>query len=59
MNFSEILIEIQTVSFKKMYLKLSSAKWPLLRLGLNVLMLAHKTLYIAYNYSLIFYLPFF
>ena len=36
-NFSEILIEIQIVSFKKMYLKLSSAKWRLLRLGLNVL----------------------
>ena len=26
-NFSEILIGIQPFSFKKMYLKLSSAKW--------------------------------
>ena len=36
-NFSEILIEIQIFSFKKMYLKLSSVKWRLLHLGLNVL----------------------
>ena len=36
-NFSEILIEIQIFSFKQMYLKLSSAKWRPLRLGLNVL----------------------
>ena len=33
-NFSEILIEIHIFSFKKMYLKWSSAKW---RLGLDVL----------------------
>ena len=26
-NFSEILIEIQTFPFKKMHLKMSSAKW--------------------------------
>ena len=37
-NFSEILIEIQIFSFKKMHLKMSSAKC---RLGLNVLMLRH------------------
>ena len=36
-NFSEILIGIQTFSFKKMQLKMSSAKWRLFRLGLNVL----------------------
>ena len=36
-NFSEILIKIQIFSLKKMYLKLSSAKWRLLRLGLNLL----------------------
>ena len=36
-NFSEILIEILTFSFKKMRLKMSSAKWRLLRLGLNEL----------------------
>ena len=36
-NFNEILIGIQTFSFKKMHLKLSSAKWHPLCLGLNVL----------------------
>ena len=37
-NCSEILIKIQIFSYTKMYLKLSSAKWRLLRLGLNVLL---------------------
>ena len=36
-NFSEILIGIQTFSFKKMYLKMSSAKWRPFCLGFNVL----------------------
>ena len=36
-NFSEILIEIKTFSFKKMNLKMSSAKWRPFCLGLNVL----------------------
>ena len=36
-NFTEILIEIQTFSFKKMHLKMSSAKWLPFCLGLNVL----------------------
>ena len=36
-NFSEILIAIQTFSIKKMHLKMSSAKWRLFCLGLNVL----------------------
>ena len=36
-NFSDILIEINTFSFKKVHLKMSSAKWRLFRLGLNVL----------------------
>ena len=36
-NFSEILIEVHTFSFKKMHLKPSSAKWQPLNLGLNVL----------------------
>ena len=36
-NFSEILIDIQTVSFKKMHVKMSSAKWRSFCLGLNVL----------------------
>ena len=37
-NFCEILIGIQAFSFKKMHLKLSSAKWRPFCLGLNVLM---------------------
>ena len=37
-NFSEILIRIQTFSFKKMHLKMSSAKWRPFCLGLIVLM---------------------
>ena len=36
-NFSEILIEIQTFSLKKIHLKMSSAKWRPFCLGLNVL----------------------
>ena len=38
-NFSEILIEIQTFSLKKIRLKMSSAKCCSFRLGLNVLRL--------------------
>ena len=36
-NFSEILIDIHTFSFKKIHLKMSSAKWRPFCLGLNVL----------------------
>ena len=36
-NFSEILIEILAFSYKKMRLKVSSAKWRPFHLGLNVL----------------------
>ena len=36
-NVSEILREIHSFSFKKMHLKVPSAKWRLLRLGLNEL----------------------
>ena len=36
-NFSEILIWIQTFSFKKMHMQMSSAKWRPFCLGLNVL----------------------
>ena len=36
-NFSEILIGIQTFSFKKIQFKMSSAKWHPICLGLNVL----------------------
>ena len=38
-NFSEILIEIETFSFRKMHLKLSSVKWRPFCLGLNLLTL--------------------
>ena len=36
-NFSEILIAIQTFSFKEMHFKMSSAKWRPFCLDLNVL----------------------
>ena len=36
-NFNEILIGIQTFSFKKIHLKMPSAKWHPFCLGLNVL----------------------
>ena len=36
-NLSEIVIEIQTFSLRKMRLKMSSAKWRPFCLGLNVL----------------------
>ena len=36
-NFSEILIEMHTFSFKKIHLKLSSVKWQPFCLGFNVL----------------------
>ena len=36
-NFSDILIGIQTFSFKKMHLKMSSAKWSPFCLGPNVI----------------------
>ena len=42
-NFSEILIEIQTFSLKKIHLKMSSAKCCSFRLGLNVLILYYHT----------------
>ena len=56
-NFSEILIKIHTLSFKKMYLKISSAKWRLFRLGLNELIVMgivcrpRGHIYIAINVS--------
>ena len=40
-NFSEILIGILTFSFKKMHLKISSAKWRPFCFGLKVLMCFH------------------
>ena len=38
-NFSEVIIEIHAFSFKKMYVKRSSAKWWPFCLGLNVLII--------------------
>ena len=43
-NFSEILIEIQTFPFKKMRLKMLSAKCCPFRLSLNVLKITHVKL---------------
>ena len=45
-NFREILIEIQSFSFKKTHLKMSSGKWRPFCLGLNVL--THYGLMIPY-----------
>ena len=39
-NFSEVLIEIHIFSFKKMHMKLSSARWQPFCLGLNELRVA-------------------
>ena len=46
-NFSEILIEIHTFSFKKMHLKMSSGKWRPFCLGLNVLTDAYIYIYVS------------
>ena len=43
-NFSEILIKIDTFLFKKIHLKLPSAKWRPFCLGLNVLIIFHKNM---------------
>ena len=40
-NFSEILIGVQTFSFKKMHLKVLSAKWRPFCLGFNKLMMSY------------------
>ena len=52
-NFSEILIAIDTFSFKKMHLKLSSAKWRPFCLGLNVLnvMTQDESILILWDFS--------
>ena len=61
-NFSDILIRIQTYSFKKMHFKIPSAKWHPLCLGLNELGLCqyhnghqywwrHDLHYRSYNHS--------
>ena len=48
-NFSEILIEIRTFSFKKMFLKVSSAKWRPFCFSLNVLKWTHAQLWTHKN----------
>ena len=54
-NFSEFLIVIQTFSFTKMHLQMSSAKWRPFCLGLNVLnvnyalLLSENKCYLKYN----------
>ena len=48
-NFIEILIGIQTFSFKKMHFKMLSAKWHPFCLGLNVLNMLIKVIYLVSN----------
>ena len=43
-NFGEILIAIETFSFKKRHLKISSVKWRPFCLGLNILNVVHRRL---------------
>ena len=50
-NFSEILIEIQTFSLKKIHLKMSSAKSCSFRLGLNVLNVGMPSTPLVYKTS--------
>ena len=53
-NFNEILIEIHTVSFKKMRLKMSSGKWRPFCLGLNVLIASYGiSMFPCYDQSLV------
>ena len=51
-NFSEILREIHSFSFKKMHLKMSSAKWRPFCLGLNELtsdLVAHMCVNVSFT----------
>ena len=50
-NFSEILIRIQTFSFKKRHLKVSSAKWRSFCLGLNVLNKCWPKSFMPYTFT--------
>ena len=50
-NFSEIFSEILTFSFKKMCLKVSSAKWRPFCLGLNVLKVSVKICWSFWSWS--------
>ena len=49
-NFSEILVEILTLSFKKMRLKVSSAIWRPSCLGLNVLSVTSPVYFMNISY---------
>ena len=48
-QFSEILSEIHTFSFKKIHLKMSSGNWRPFCLGLNVLTYTHPCLSVSQN----------
>ena len=54
-NFSEILAEIITVSFKKMYLKVSSVKWRPFCLGLNVLKMIFQQVFSYFTNNKLLY----
>ena len=56
-NFSEFVFEIYAFSFKKMYLKLSSAKWQPFCLGLNVLKLEQEWIITSHSLRGCNYLP--
>ena len=49
-NFVEILIEMNNLSFKKMHLKLSSAKWIWFRLDMKGLLKLTEVQALSYNY---------
>ena len=53
-NFNEILIGIQTFSFKKMHFKMSSAKWRPFCLGLSVLNVIQKA--VPCGHAMLWYL---
>ena len=52
-NFSEMLIEIHTFSFKKIHLKMSSGKWRLFCLGLNELKVTRALSELMYSHSIV------
>ena len=55
-NFSEILSEIHSFSFKKMHFKMSSAKWRLFCLGLNELNTHEETFLMMQSTHLILWI---
>ena len=50
-NFSETLIEIYAFSFNNMQLKISSGKWPPFCLGLNVLTMQDKRVFVFQSWN--------